>query len=397
MNPEGSRFFVFCKYIIFSMALILVLILIFNFTACENREKVIKIGSQAVLSGEDKFFGEAQLVSLELAVSELSPVKIGGFDYRLDLVSKDDEGNAEKAFLIAQELVEENVAAVIGSTFNGTTKASIPVFAEFNIPIITTSAQGLDIAPGYSNFFRVIMNNKQRIENIVNFLNDELKPKKLVIIDNSEEYTTNLVDSMVEIFNDKKIAYLKRYTIKHDLNEYQVLAENLLIDEPDYIFFAANYGELADLITEVRNIGLSSQFVTEQLGMDESISLLADKELLEGLVAVIPEPPSLAKYSEDKKAVDFWRKYQDFVSKMKDRSISKEGPGPYAPYCYDSFYLIIEAMKRSNSILPEDFMGELKKTSYDGIVGNIKFNSNGDRVDPPSTIFIMKNGDWVRY
>ena len=397
MNPEGSRFFVFCKYIIFSMALILVLILIFNFTACENREKVIKIGSQAVLSGEDKFFGEAQLVSLELAVSELSPVKIGGFDYRLDLVSKDDEGNAEKAFLIAQELVEENVTAVIGSTFNGTTKASIPVFAEFNIPIITTSAQGLDIALGYSNFFRVIMNSKQRIENIVNFLNDELKPKKLVIIDNSEEYTTNLVDSMVEIFNDKKIAYLKRYTIKHDLNEYQVLAENLLIDEPDYIFFAANYGELTDLITEVRNIGLSSQFVTEQLGMDESISLLADKELLEGLVAVIGEPPSLAKYSEDKKAVDFWRKYQDFVSKMKDRSISKEGPGPYAPYCYDSFYLIIEAMKRSNSILPEDFMGELKKTSYDGIVGNIKFNSNGDRVDPPSTIFIMKNGDWVRY
>jgi branched-chain amino acid transport system substrate-binding protein len=54
-------------------------------------------------------------------------------------------------------------------------------------------------------------------------------------------------------------------------------------------------------------------------------------------------------------------------------------------------------MKRSNSILPEDFMEELKKTSYDGIVGNIEFNSNGDRVDPPSTIFIMKNGDWVRY
>jgi len=241
------------------------------------------------------------------------------------------------------------------------------------------------------------MNSKQRVENIVNFLNDELKPKKLVIIDNDEEYSTNLVDSMVEIFNDKKITYLKRYTIKYDLNEYKVLAENLLIDEPDYIFFAANYNELSDLITEVRNIGLSSQFITEQMGMDEGISLLTDKELLEGLVAVIGEPPSLAKYSEDKKAVDFWRKYQDFVSKMRDKSISKEGPGPYAPYCYDSMYLIIEAMKRSNSILPEDFMEELKKTSYDGIVGNIKFNSNGDRVDPPSTIFIMKNGDWVRY
>ena len=34
---------------------------------------------------------------------------------------------------------------------------------------------------------------------------------------------------------------------------------------------------------------------------------------------------------------------------------------------------------------------ELKKTSHDGIVGNIKFNSNGNRVEPPSTIFIIKN------
>ncbi len=397
MNSNRSRFFIFYKYILFSIALISVLILTFNFTACDSRERVIKIGSQAVLSGEDKFFGEDQLVSLMLAVSELSPVKIGGFDYRIDLVSKDDEGNAEKAFLIAQELVDENVSAVIGSTFNGTTKASIPVFAEFNIPIITPSAQGLDIELGYSNFFRVIMNSKQRVENIVNFLNDELKPKKLIIIDNSEEYSINVVDSMIEIFNDKKISYLKRYTIKRDADEYKVLAENLLIDEPDYIFFAANYDELTDLITEARNIGLNSQFITEQLGMDESVSLLTDKELLEGLIAVIPEPPSLAKYSEDKKAVDFWRKYQDFAAKMKDKSISKEGPGPYAPYCYDSLNIIIEAMKKSNSILPDDFMEELKKISYDGIVGNIKFNSNGDRIDPPSTIFIMKNGDWVRY
>ncbi|MCL4416889.1 MAG: branched-chain amino acid ABC transporter substrate-binding protein [Actinobacteria bacterium] len=398
MNLKRSKFFVLCKYILFSTTLILLMISIFNLTACENREKVIKIGSQAVLSGEDKFFGEDQLVSLKLAVSELSPVKVGGFDYRLDLVSKDDEGSAEKAFLIAQELVDENVSAVIGSTFNGTTKASVPVFAEFNIPIVTPSAQGLDIAVGYSNFFRLIMNNKQRVENIVNFLNDELKPKKLIFISNGEEYSTNLIDSMIEIFNDKKIPYPKQpYTVKHDLNEYKVLAENLLIDEPDYIFFAAKYDELADLITEVRKIGLNSQFVTEQMGMDEGISLLTNKELLEGLIAVIPEPPSLAKYSEDKKAVDFWRKYQDFVSKMKDKTVSKEGPGPYAPYSYDSLHLVIDAMKRSNSILPEDFMEELKKTSYDGIVGNIKFNSNGDRIDPPSTIFIMKNGDWVRY
>ena len=54
-------------------------------------------------------------------------------------------------------------------------------------------------------------------------------------------------------------------------------------------------------------------------------------------------------------------------------------------------------MKKANSIVPEDYSIELKKTSYDGITGHVAFNSNGDRLDPQSTIFIMKNGDWVRY
>ena len=54
-------------------------------------------------------------------------------------------------------------------------------------------------------------------------------------------------------------------------------------------------------------------------------------------------------------------------------------------------------MQTANSIIPEDYTIELKKTSFAGITGQIAFNSNGDRLDPQSTEFIMKNGDWIRY
>jgi ABC-type branched-subunit amino acid transport system substrate-binding protein len=133
-------FFKFHKVVFLSASILLAFILLFNFSACESKEKVIKIGNQSVLSGEDKFYGEDQLISLSMAAAELSPVRIGGFDYTIELVTKDDEGNAEKAFLIAQEFVAENAVAVIGSTFNGTTKSSIPVYSELNIPFITPSA-----------------------------------------------------------------------------------------------------------------------------------------------------------------------------------------------------------------------------------------------------------------
>jgi branched-chain amino acid transport system substrate-binding protein len=375
----------------------MIIFLLFNFSACESQEKVIKIGNQSVLSGADKFYGDDQLISLSMAASELSPVRVGGFDYRVDVVTKDDEGSAEKAFLVAQEFNGENAAAVIGSTFNGTTKASIPVYSEFNIPVITPSAPGEDISAGYQNFYRMIINNSQKIENIASFLSDKIKPKKLILIDNGEDYSVKLVDYITEIFNNKKITFDKRYSVKYNSNDYNVLAENLLIDEPDTIFFCAKYNELADLITKTRKLQLNCRFITEEMGMEEGITNVADKTDLEGLIAIVPEPPSLAKYTEDKKSIDFWRKYTDFAAKMKQPDLIKGGPGAFAPYSYDAFYILINAMKKANSIVPEDYSIELKKTSYDGITGHIAFNSNGDRLDPQSTIFIMKNGDWVRY
>lgn len=368
-----------------------------NLGACEPRKRVIKIGNQAVLSGEYRSFGEDQLVSIKLAASKLSPVRIGGFDYEIEVVTKDDEGNPEKAFLVAQEMVDEGVAVVIGSTFNGTTKASIPVYEEYGIPLISPSAQDPEISGMGNIFFRMVMNNEQKIENIAGFIKDEINPQKLMLINNQEEYSIELVDYLREVLSDYGIETAGPMSIKISEEDVAVIAENLLIEGPDTIFFCGSYNELASLMTKAREIGLGSRFITEKLGMDDKIFDLANEQYLEGLIAIIPEPPSLARYSQDPRAVNFWRDFNNYLSQMDDPDISIDGPGEYAPYCYDSVFVIIEAMKRSNSISTKDYIDELKTTSYDGLVGYIKFDSNGDRVDPQSTVFIVKDGAWIRY
>ena len=384
-----------------SIIIISILMIVFfalNFSACDTKERIIKIGNQAVLSGEYRSFGEEQLVSMELAISKISPVNIGGFEYKIEIVTKDDEGNPEKAFLIAREMVDQGVAAVIGSTFDGTTKVSVPVYGEYNIPIITPFAQKVEIASGENNFFRMIINNKQKIENIADFIINDIEPEKIIFIDNREEYSSDLVDFMEELFHEQDKEVLRRYSIKIGEDDLTVLAENLLIDEPDHIFFAARHNELALMIKEVRKLGLESRFIAETLGMNESIFSFADSSDLEGTIAIIPEPPSLAIYSEDPDAVNFWHDYNDMLDRLKEESsFSIDGPGEYAPYAYDAVLLVIEAMRRSNSVMPEDFMDELKEVSFDGVIGDIQFDSNGDRLDPLSTIFIIKDGVWTRY
>jgi len=366
--------------------------------SCDSRERIIKIGNQAVLSGAYRAFGEDQLVSLKLAVSQLSPVRIGGFDYTIELVTADDEGNPEKAFLVARELVDQGTVLVIGSTFDGTTRVSIPVYEEYNIPLISPFAQKSETALEGDNFFRVIINNRQKIENMADFILQQSGEGKLILIDNQEEYFTGLVNYLKELLSLEGKVISQPYSIKFGEDDLSVLAENILIDEPDYIFAALDYDELALIIKEVADTGIDPVFMTEAPGMDERIFDLTTGVNIDGLMAIIPEPPSIAMYTTDQRAIDFWHSYNSLLEDLKDEmDLSIDGPGEYSAYVYDSLILSIEAMKRSNSILPQDFMQELRATSHEGLTGKIEFDSNGNRVDPPSTVFIVRDGAWVRY
>ncbi len=395
-----QRFFLrkpFTGIFFLMLAVLIICSLAINFTACQTRDRIIKIGNQAVLSGEYKTFGEDQMVSIGLAVSKLSPLRVGGFDYKLEIVTKDDEGNPEMAFLAAKEMVDEGVSGVIGSTFDGTTKVSIEVYGDYNIPILSPFAQKTDISKTGNNFFRAVINNKQKIENIASFLKDEVKPQKLILIDNREEYSIQLIDYLSDTLSDNNIEILRRYSIKIGEDDSSILAENLFIDEPDVIFFCAGYSEVALIMQRAGKFGLESRFLTETMGMDDMIFDYADAKELEGLMAIIPEPPSLSRYSKDIKAVNFWRDYTEFLNRNKGLDVSIDGPGIYGPYAYDSVFLLAEAMKEANSIFPEEYIDELKKISFDGVTGHIEFDSNGDRLDPLSTVFIIRDGAWVRY
>jgi branched-chain amino acid transport system substrate-binding protein len=335
---------------------------------------------------------------MNLAARELAPVSIGGFNYKISVVSKDDEGSAEKSYLVSQEMVQENVSGVIGSTFNATTKAALPNYQEFNIPMISTSASGSDISKAGSNFFRLIINNDQVVENAAAFIMSQYKPEKIVIINDSSEYSVNFTDLLEKTLtsiSSQKINVFKKYSVKPESEDYKLLAENMVIDDSDLIFYCGDYRILAKIVSSARETGVTSLFLTEKLGMDEGISQLADAKYLEGLMAIVPDPPSLAMFSEDPKAVEFWRKFKDFAPQLKGIQITE--PGKFAPYAYDAFYLIIEAMKKANSPLPEDYIDALRNISYDGVTGHIEFDSNGNLKDPLSTIFVIKNGTWIRF
>jgi branched-chain amino acid transport system substrate-binding protein len=67
----------------------------------------------------------------------------------------------------------------------------------------------------------------------------------------------------------------------------------------------------------------------------------------------------------------------------------------YSPYSYDAVMVLVDAMKRANSVDPAKYLPEVGKTAYDGVTGKIEFDDKGDIKNGAITVFEIKDGKLV--
>ena len=69
-------------------------------------------------------------------------------------------------------------------------------------------------------------------------------------------------------------------------------------------------------------------------------------------------------------------------------------PGPhqiYSPYAYDATFVLVDAMKRANSVGPKAYLPFIGKTQYKGVTASIAFNANGELTKPAVTLYTYKD------
>jgi branched-chain amino acid transport system substrate-binding protein len=75
---------------------------------------------------------------------------------------------------------------------------------------------------------------------------------------------------------------------------------------------------------------------------------------------------------------------------------TKYGPTKlYAPFYYDATNVVIEAMRKADSVDPARFTPEIYRISHPGATGKIEFDAKGDRRNAEMTIFRMKGKEIV--
>jgi len=63
----------------------------------------------------------------------------------------------------------------------------------------------------------------------------------------------------------------------------------------------------------------------------------------------------------------------------------------YSPYAYDATFVLVDAMKRANSVDPKTYLPFVGKTQFKGVTANIAFTANGELTQPAVTLYVYKN------
>jgi branched-chain amino acid transport system substrate-binding protein len=119
----------------------------FALAAAAHAQAPIRIGAFLSVTGPAAFLGDPEQKTLELYVAKLN-ASGGVLGRRLELVSYDSAGDAEKARSYVKRLIEQDkVDVLVGGSTTGETMAAVPLAEAAQIPFISLAGAVVIIEP----------------------------------------------------------------------------------------------------------------------------------------------------------------------------------------------------------------------------------------------------------
>ena len=350
--------------------------------AAPAEETTVLIGSVAPLTGPIAHLGKDNESGARLAVDEINAegLTIGGKKVRLELVSEDDQADPKIATQVAQRLVDKKVVGVIGHLNSGTTIPASKIYADAGIPQISPSSTNPSYTQqGFKTAYRVVANDVQQGASLGNFAVESLKVKNVAVIDDRTAYGQGIADEFVKAAEAKGAKVVKREFTSNTATDFMAILTSIKAAKPDLVFFGGMDAQGGPLAKQMKKLGIEVKL----LGADGIYSpefLKLAGEAAEGHYASFigmprDQMPGFASFNEKFKA-----KYGEVQM--------------YSPYAYDAVRVMVDAMKKADSVDPAAFAPKLAETEYAGVTSKVKFDDKGDLVNGAVTVYQVKDGKW---
>ncbi|PIN75086.1 hypothetical protein COV18_05005 [Candidatus Woesearchaeota archaeon CG10_big_fil_rev_8_21_14_0_10_37_12] len=346
-------------------------------TGATTAEDTITIGFVGPLSGDSAIYGILEKNVIEIALNEINSA--GGINSKqVNVIYEDGKCTAKGAVSAATKLIEVDKVKIILSVCGAETFGISPLAEQNKVLVIAAWATLPDITHSGDYIFRTIYSD----EVMGNSLAKELSKYKTVgLITEQTNYPVGISTVIRKYFEKEGRTVIEEF-YEQDSQDHRTQLTKLLAQKPDVIYLNPNTPAtgIASL-NQLQELGYKGQLYGNFFGTNKEVR---KHPLADGMI-FFSEPP----VSESPKKKKLFEKYKE-----------KYGEDPAFEYGaaarYDSVYILknaIEAVGYDATAI-KNWLYEMEP--YDGILGKISFDENGDVIGTKPAKNQIKNGEIMR-
>jgi branched-chain amino acid transport system substrate-binding protein len=324
---------------------------------------------------------------VRMAIEDLNKqgITIGGKKIKFEIQAEDDAADPKQGTAAAQKLCDAKVAGVVGHLNSGTTIPASRVYNDCGIPHVTGAATNPGLTkPGYKTTYRIIANDNALGAGLALYAADALKLKKVAIVDDRTAYGQGVAEVFKRTAKSKGMQVVDEQFTTAQATDFMAILTAIKAKGPDAIFYGGMDAQAGAMLRQMDQLGLSNVkfFGGDGICTAEIIKIASGAKSLNGVVCA-EGGASLAKMPGGAA----WKKRYDEKYPNQFQV--------YSPYTYDATFVLVDAMKRANSVDPKVYTAKLPETNYKGVTTTIAFEPNGELKNPAITLYVYKDGKKV--
>lgn len=346
---------------------------------------VVKLGHSAPLTGPQAHLGKDNENGVVLAIEDVNAanILINGRPLKLELMSEDDQADPRQGTLVASKFVDAKVTAVIGHMNSGTTIPASKTYNEAGLPEISPSATNpMYTHQGFKNAFRLMANDEQQGKALGNFASRTLKARTVAVIDDKTAYGEGVAKEFEKSALANGLQIVAEEHTDDKAMDFSAILTKAKSKKPDVIFFGGMDPQASPMAVQMKRLGIASTLLLADGGCTPGF-ITAAGDASDGQYCSLPGVP-LAQMPG---GIKFDQRYK---ARFNNAEIQL-----YAPNAYDSVMVLVEAMKRAQSVEPAKIIDELHKTDYAGVSAHVQFDENGDIRNGAISFYKVQGGKLV--
>lgn len=358
-------------------------------------DETIKVGVSLELSGGNAVFGRLQERAIAVALADLNVegVRVGDSYRRLEVVTRDNRGDAATAAQVADELAGLNVCAVIGCVSAEAALATIKVTEAKHLPFLSMcSADSIAIPLSTRKFtYKLAPNTTDVATHLARQMRTQGE-KDVVIVSTTDILGRDGTRAMRAALTAAGRKLADTVPLPSSGKDYAGAAARAMDTNPDAVVIWTSAVNAARAIAAVRDIDRTVPIYLPPLAIDDDT--LTDKTAARMVnvyvcySAVLSGAPFIVNTASG-------RATRTFVNRYTQEYGTFSGCMPFGA---DGLSLVAAAARRASTVDPRRLRGALESTPYDGVAGAYGFSpiDHGGMAPEVLVMFQSAHSGWVR-